>query len=46
MFRQKREKTSSTTSEKTCQNKAFVQSKDKLTQTQLEAIAAGGILVN
>ena len=47
MFRQQREKLTATfTKEKTWQNKAFVQIEGKLTETQLEKIAAGGIRLN
>ncbi|MDJ0589132.1 MAG: hypothetical protein QNJ72_03935 [Pleurocapsa sp. MO_226.B13] len=43
MFKQKPEKPTATTPEKTRQQKPFVQVEGKLTQAQLEAIAGGGI---
>ena len=47
MSKQKREKfTSTVTPEKPRQEKPFVQVEGKLTQAQLEVIAAGGFTVN
>ncbi len=47
MFQQKRARlTCITVTEKTCQEKPFVQVEVELTQAQLEAIAAGGIEIN
>ena len=44
MFKQQREKcTATTTLEKSCKDKSFVQFEGELTEAQLEAISAGGI---
>ncbi len=47
MFQQKREKlTGVTVTEKTCQEKPFIQVEGELTQAQLEAIAGGRLSLN
>ena len=47
MFKPKLEKlTVTTTSEKPRQHKPFVQVEGKLTEAQLEALAAGGLYLN
>ena len=47
MSKQKREKlTATVTPEKPHQQQLFIQIEEELTKAQLEAIAAGGIMVN
>ena len=47
MSKQQRKKlTATTTPEKPCQDKLFIQAEGELTEEQLEAIAGGGIRYN